>query len=65
VKLNDFLPPGLGATWNIELTGQLRVPTTGPFEFGLAVAGRARLFVNGKEAIDNWTRQRPGEFFYG
>jgi beta-glucosidase len=39
--------------------------TTGPFEFGLAVAGRARLFVNGDELIDNWTHQRRGDFFYG
>jgi beta-glucosidase len=65
VKLNDFLPPGLGATWNLELRAKMTPDTTGPFEFGLAVAGRARLFVDGKEVIDNWTRQRPGEFFYG
>lgn len=65
VKLNDFLPPGLNEEWTIKLTGKLAVHTSGPFEFGLAVSGRAKLFVNGKETIDNWTRQRPGEFFYG
>lgn len=65
VKLNDFLPPGLTPTWTIKLTGKLTVPTTGTFEMGLAVSGRAKLFVNGDLNIDNWTRQRPGDFFYG
>jgi beta-glucosidase len=65
VKLNDFLPPGLEDNWTIKLVGTLNVPVSGPFEFGLAVSGRAKLFVNGEETIDNWTRQRPGEFFYG
>jgi beta-glucosidase len=65
VKLNDFLPAGLGPTWSLELRGSMKPPTTGPYEFGIAVAGRARLYVNGKEVIDNWTKQRAGEFFYG
>jgi beta-glucosidase len=65
IKLNDFLPAGLGATWTLELTGAMKPPNTGDFEFGLAVSGRARLFVDDKEVIDNWTKQRAGEFFYG
>ena len=35
------------------------------YELGLTVAGRGKLFVNGKLTVDNWTKQRPGEFFYG
>ncbi|KAJ1309840.1 hypothetical protein OPQ81_006605 [Rhizoctonia solani] len=65
VKLNDFLPEGLTPSWTIKLKGILRVDKTAPFEFGLTVAGRAKLWVNGKMMIDNWTHQRPGEFFYG
>jgi beta-glucosidase len=65
VRINDFLPAGLGPTWGIELRAKMTPDTTGSFEFGLAVAGRARLFVNGDELIDNWTHQRRGDFFYG
>lgn len=38
---------------------------TAEYQLGLTVAGRAKLFVNGELTIDNWTRQRPGDFFYG
>lgn len=65
VKLNDFLPAGLTPTWTIKLKGLLTVQKTAQYELGLTVAGRAKLFINGKLAIDNWTKQRPGEFFYG
>ncbi|KAF9475314.1 beta-glucosidase [Pholiota conissans] len=65
VKLNDFLPEGLTPTWSIKLEGKLTVPTTGLFELGLTVAGRAKLWVNGTLTIDNWTKQTPGDFFYG
>ena len=65
VKLNDFLPPGLTPTWTIKLHGDLKVEKTAEYELGLTVAGRAKLWVDGKMTIDNWTKQRPGEFFYG
>ncbi|KAK0441158.1 glycoside hydrolase family 3 protein [Desarmillaria tabescens] len=65
VKLNDFLPAGLSSTWMIKLTGKLTMDKTGPYDLGLTVAGRAKLWVNGKLAIDNWTKQTPGDFFYG
>lgn len=39
VKLNDFLPAGLGKEWGIKLKGILSVDRDMPFEFGLAVAG--------------------------
>ncbi|EAU88112.2 beta-glucosidase [Coprinopsis cinerea okayama7 len=65
VKLNDFLPAGLTPTWTIKLEGKLTVDTTGPFELGLTVAGRAKLWLNGELTIDNWTKQTPGDFFYG
>ncbi|KAJ7764492.1 glycoside hydrolase family 3 protein, partial [Mycena maculata] len=65
VKLVDFLPAGLTPTWTIKLTGCLTVEKTAPFELGLTVAGRAKLWINGHLTIDNWTKQTPGDFFYG
>ncbi|KAF8212521.1 glycoside hydrolase family 3 protein [Mycena galopus ATCC 62051] len=65
VKLVDFLPPGLTQNWTIKLTGKLTVDKTAPFELGLTVAGRAKLFINEDLTIDNWTKQTPGDFFYG
>ncbi|KAK7043724.1 hypothetical protein VNI00_008336 [Paramarasmius palmivorus] len=65
VKLNDFLPAGLTTTWTIKLTGKLTVDQDMPFELGLTVAGRAKLWIDGEMTIDNWTKQTPGDFFYG
>lgn len=65
IKLNDFLPSGLTPNWKIKLEGKLTVDKTAVYEFGLAVAGRAKLWVDGKLTIDNWTRQTPGDYFYG
>ncbi|KAF9002039.1 glycoside hydrolase family 3 protein [Cyathus striatus] len=65
VKLNDFLPDGLTTTWSIKLTGKLTFETDGTFELGLTVAGRAKLWINNELTIDNWTKQTPGDFFYG
>ena len=65
VKLNDFLPTGLTPTWTIKLRGSLTMDKTAEYQLGLTVAGRAKLFVNGELTIDNWTKQRPGDFFYG
>lgn len=63
VKLNDFLPAGLTPEWSLTCTGMFTSDVTGPFEFGLQVAGRAKAFLNGKLIIDNWTKQRPGDGF--
>ena len=38
---------------------------TATYELGLTVAGRGKLYVDGQLTVDNWTKQRPGEFFYG
>lgn len=40
VKLNDFIPNGLGDEWGIKLQGYLTVDHDMPFEFGLAVSGK-------------------------
>lgn len=63
VKLNDFLPKGLGEEWSLTCTGNFIADANGPFEWGLTVAGRAKMFLDGKLVVDNWTSQRPGEWF--
>ncbi|KAG6910876.1 hypothetical protein DXG01_006559 [Tephrocybe rancida] len=65
VKLNDFLPAGLTSEWTIKLEGQLTVHQSVLYELGLTVAGRAKLWIDGRLTIDNWTKQTPGDFFYG
>jgi beta-glucosidase len=59
-------PPGLTRRWTCRLRGQLKPRTRDcAFKFGLTVAGRARLHVDDVPVIDNWTRQRRGEEFFG
>ncbi|KAG8851519.1 hypothetical protein FRB96_009192 [Tulasnella sp. 330] len=65
VKLNDYQTVGLTPTWTIKFNGLFIPDESGPFEFGLIVCGKAKLWVDGKLIIDNWTKQRPGNFFYG
>ncbi|KAL6308522.1 beta-glucosidase [Sparassis latifolia] len=52
--------------WTLKLKGQLKPrPYDCQFEFGLLSAGRARLYVDGKLVVDNWTKQRRGSAFFG
>jgi beta-glucosidase len=39
IKLNDFLPPGLGSEWTIKLIGKLTFEKSAAYELGLTVAG--------------------------
>jgi beta-glucosidase len=42
------------------------VPTeSGEHRFSLTSAGLSRLRIDGREVIDNWTRQTPGENYFG
>jgi beta-glucosidase len=45
--------------FSARLTGELTVPKTGCYTLGLMSAGKSRLFVDGKELIDNWTEASP------
>ncbi|KAI5119584.1 hypothetical protein M0805_006469 [Coniferiporia weirii] len=58
-------PKGLTSHFTLHLRGLLKPrPVDMEYEFGLTVAGRAKLYVDGKLVIDNWTRQRRGEAFF-
>ncbi|KAF9041689.1 glycoside hydrolase family 3 protein [Panaeolus papilionaceus] len=64
--LTTAAPPGITQRWTLKLQGQLKKRETDClFEFGLTVAGRAKLYVDGELVIDNWSIQRRGESFMG
>lgn len=46
------------AGYSITWTGKLTAPKTGTYVFGLTNNDNARLFINGKLIIDNWTDLR-------
>ncbi|KZT03376.1 glycoside hydrolase family 3 protein [Laetiporus sulphureus 93-53] len=59
-------PAELTKRWTLKVTGFLKPRETDcDFEFGLSSAGRAKLYVDGKLVIDNWTRQMRGDAFFG
>nr|AMK37826.1 beta-glucosidase [Inonotus obliquus]AMK37827.1 beta-glucosidase [Inonotus obliquus] len=58
-------PEGVASHFTLHLRGKTRpINVDTKFEFGLTVAGRAKLYVDGKLLIDNWARQRRGEAFF-
>ncbi|KAJ6598236.1 beta-glucosidase [Mycena vulgaris] len=66
IFISTSAPAALTKRWTLKLRGQLLPrPKDTAFEFGLIAAGRARLYVDGELLIDNWTRQRRGEAFFG
>jgi beta-glucosidase len=72
VRLNDFLPGGLTEGWTSVLRGFLTLREDAgeegeevEFEIGLAVAGKAKVWIDKKLIIELWEEQEPGEFYYG
>ncbi|KII89537.1 glycoside hydrolase family 3 protein [Plicaturopsis crispa FD-325 SS-3] len=64
--ISTSYPKGITRKWTLRLRGQLAPrPKDTNFEFGLIASGRAKLFVDGNLVIDNWTRQRRGDAFFG
>ena len=64
--LTDYTHPEIkDALWYAEIDGYLTAQEGGEFELGLCVYGAARLYVDGKEIIDNETTQTQGQVFYG
>jgi len=47
------------------LAGIFTPAESGLHSFGLTSAGSSRLLIDGKEVIDNWTRQTPGDSYFG
>ena len=51
--------------FSVRLTGTLIPQESGLHSFGLTSAGLSRLFIDGREVIDNWTQQTHGDTFFG
>ncbi|TCD66746.1 hypothetical protein EIP91_000987 [Steccherinum ochraceum] len=64
--ISTSYPEGITKKFTLRLKGQLKPREQDTlFEFGLISAGRARLYVDGNLVIDNWTKQRRGDYFFG
>jgi beta-glucosidase len=60
------LPQGVnGDQFSIRATARYTPQESGVYLFGLVSVGLSRLFVDGREVIDNWTQQMPGGEFFG
>ncbi|KIJ67697.1 glycoside hydrolase family 3 protein [Hydnomerulius pinastri MD-312] len=62
LALTSFKPRSLPSTWSAQVEGLLTVDETALYEIGLMVSGRAKLYVDGRLVIDNWTHQTLGEY---
>lgn len=60
----DFRLPALGEKWLTELTATFTSPIDGEYEFGLAVTGQAKLWVDDKVVVDNTKGQIRGTSFF-
>ncbi|RMZ83339.1 hypothetical protein DV737_g1674, partial [Chaetothyriales sp. CBS 132003] len=60
---NDRLPKD--NVWWAEFRGTFTPDESAEYEFSAAVAGIAKVFVNGRLVVDNETKQRPGQSFFG
>ncbi|KAG6885755.1 hypothetical protein C0993_010267 [Termitomyces sp. T159_Od127] len=66
IFISTSTPKTITRKWTLRLRGYLKPrPYDCAFEFGLTVAGRAKLYVDGDLVIDNWTRQQRGDAFFG
>lgn len=65
-RMNDYVNPKLkSSTFFIEIVSNF-VPThSGTYEFGIAVCGTAKLFLDSNLVIDNSKDQILGDSFYG
>ncbi|KAF8995211.1 beta-glucosidase [Cyathus striatus] len=66
IFISTSYPKGITRRWTLKLKGYLKERERDcEFEFGVIAAGRAKLYVDGELIVDNWTRQRRGEAFFG
>lgn len=65
IYIANSAPKELTERWTMKLKGSLKPREEDTlFEFGLSVAGRAKLYIDGNMIIDNWTLQRRGPSFF-
>ena len=62
----DYYNPKLkGPLWYATVEGYFQADRTGDYELGLCIYGTGKLYVDGKEVVDNETSQTQGTVFYG
>jgi beta-glucosidase len=60
------MPTGVNPQqFSLRATGRFTPLETGAYTFELVSVGRSRLFIDGRERIDNWTQQSLGGDFFG
>lgn len=65
IFISTSTPKEISTRWTMKLRGFMRPRDEDTkFEFGLTVAGRAKLYIDGNLVIDNWTLQRRGVAFF-
>jgi beta-glucosidase len=65
VWLGEVAPGVTPGHFSARLSGTFIPDESGEHRFGLTSAGLSRLLIDGRELIDNWTRQSRGESYFG
>jgi beta-glucosidase len=60
-----FHPQVSSDCFSARYSGRLTPTESGSHTFGLMSFGLSRLWIDGRELIDNWTQQSPGSSFFG
>jgi len=60
--MNDEIP---GHVFYLDIEGLITPTESAEYDFGVSVAGTARLFVDGELVVDNASRQTLGDTFFG
>ena len=63
--LGAFAPEVDPKAFSVRLCARITPRESGAFTFSLVSAGKSRLFIDGVLSVDNWTRQTPGQAFFG
>ncbi|KAJ5083654.1 Beta-glucosidase [Penicillium angulare] len=61
----DYSHPQLESIWYADVEGYFTPEESGLYDFGLAVYGTGKLYVDGKLLINNADKQTPGTSFFG
>lgn len=61
----DYVNPKLHEVFYMDVLAEFTPIESGEHEFGVAVAGTAKLFLDGKLVLDNATKQISGDSFFG
>jgi beta-glucosidase len=60
------LPEGVNRQeFSVRATGRFVPPASGVYTFGLTSAGVSRLYIDGRQVIDNWTDHVRGDNYFG